>query len=103
MTSSFPPEVRERVLRESLAAWRAQGLLSAEQHDRLLASVAGPTATQRALAQERKLGRGVGSDRAQLAPMTQQLQGRYGQAPGELLVDGGFVNHDEILAVARPE
>jgi len=41
-------------------------------------------------------------DRAQLAPMTEQLQGRYGQAPEEVLVDGGFVNHDEILAVARP-
>lgn len=44
----------------------------------------------------------VGSDRAQLAPMTEQLQGRYGQAPEDVLVDGGFVNHDEILAVARP-
>ena len=59
MTPSVPPEVRERLLRESLAAWRAQGLLSGEQHDRLLASVAGPAATQRAVAQERKLGRGV--------------------------------------------
>jgi hypothetical protein len=45
----------------------------------------------------------VGSDRAQLAPMTEQLQGRYGQAPAELLVDGGFVNLDDISAVARPE
>jgi transposase len=45
----------------------------------------------------------IGSDRAQLAPMTEQLQGRYGQAPAEMLVDGGFVNHDDIIAVARPE
>src|SRR5712692_8606074 len=45
----------------------------------------------------------VGSDRAQLAPMTEQLQKRYGQAPAEILVDGGFVNHDDIVAVARPE
>jgi len=44
----------------------------------------------------------IGSDRAQLAPMTEQLQRRYGQAPAEMLVDGGFVNHDEIIAVARP-
>ena len=45
----------------------------------------------------------IGSDRAQLAPMTEQLQRRYGQAPAEMLVDGGFVNHDAIVAVARPE
>jgi transposase len=45
----------------------------------------------------------VGSDRAQVVPMTEQLQQRYGRAPAELLVDGGFVNHDDIVAVARPE
>ncbi|OGL00323.1 MAG: hypothetical protein A3I14_16580 [Candidatus Rokubacteria bacterium RIFCSPLOWO2_02_FULL_73_56] len=50
---------RERILRESLADWRAQGLLSGEQHDRLLASVVAPRASPGALAQERKLGRGV--------------------------------------------
>ncbi len=36
------PEVRERILRESLAAWREQGLISAEQHDLLLAQIAAP-------------------------------------------------------------
>jgi transposase len=45
----------------------------------------------------------LGSDRGQLAPMTTQLQQRYGQAPAEMLVDGGFVNHDAIIALAEPE
>jgi transposase len=44
----------------------------------------------------------VGSDRAQLAPMTEQLQHRYHEAPAEMLVDGGFVNHDALVAVAGP-
>jgi hypothetical protein len=44
-----------------------------------------------------------GSDLGQLAPMVEQLQGRYGQAPAELLVDGGFAKHDDLIAVARPE
>jgi uncharacterized membrane protein len=59
------PETREHILREALAAWRSQGLISAEQHETLSAQVslpstpalAGPPAT--ALAAERKLGRGV--------------------------------------------
>jgi transposase len=45
----------------------------------------------------------LGSDRAELAPMTAQLQQRYGQTPAEMLVDGGFVNHETIVALARPE
>ena len=45
----------------------------------------------------------LGSDQGQLAPMTEQLQGRYGQAPAEMLVDGGFAKHEDIIAVARPE
>ena len=45
----------------------------------------------------------VGSDLGQLAPMTEQLQERYGRAPAEMLVDGGFAKHDDIIAVARPE
>ncbi len=59
------PEIRERILREGLAAWRDQGLISAEQHGMLLAQVAGPAGParpakpQRAVVQERKLGRGV--------------------------------------------
>jgi transposase len=44
-----------------------------------------------------------GSDLGQLAPMVEQLQVRYGQAPAEMLVDGGFAKHDDIIAVARPE
>src|SRR5512135_3222382 len=35
--SQVSPKVRERILREGLAAWREQGLISAEQHGRLLA------------------------------------------------------------------
>lgn len=53
------PEVRERILREGLADWRARGLISAEQHDRLLASVVAPRAPAHTVAHERKLGRGV--------------------------------------------
>lgn len=59
------PEAREWVLRDSLAAWREQGLISEEQHDVLLAQVAvAPTpgrsaAPPRAIVHERKLGRGV--------------------------------------------
>ena len=58
------PKVRERILREGLAAWREQGLISAEQHDRLLAHTAAPQAPRSpepedTLEQERKLGRGV--------------------------------------------
>ncbi|HEV8264179.1 MAG TPA: IS1182 family transposase [Gemmatimonadales bacterium] len=45
----------------------------------------------------------LGSDQGQLALMTEQLQGRYGQAPAEMLVDGGFAKHEDIIAVARPE
>src|SRR5512145_1538293 len=56
---TVPSEVRERVLRDGLAAWRGQGLLTAQQHDMLLATVAGPPAPPRAVANERKLGRGV--------------------------------------------
>jgi uncharacterized membrane protein len=58
------PKVRERILREGLAAWRDQGLISGEQHDRLLAhtGAASPpraTASDDAVARERTLGRGV--------------------------------------------
>jgi len=44
----------------------------------------------------------VGSDLGQLAPMADQLRGRYGRAPAEMLVDGGFASHEDLLAVARP-
>jgi uncharacterized membrane protein len=64
-SAEIPPEVRERILRENLAAWRDQGLISAEKYDTLLARVAEPAGParpatlQRAVVQERKLGRGV--------------------------------------------
>jgi len=45
----------------------------------------------------------LGSDQGQLAPMTEQLQGRYGQTPGEMLIDGGYAKHEDIIAVAQPE
>ncbi len=57
------PKVRERILREGLTRWREQGLISPEQYDRLLAHATVtashlPTAGD-AVAQERRLGRGV--------------------------------------------
>src|SRR5512146_2245929 len=58
-------KVRVRIRREGLAAWREQGLISAEQHDRLLTHVAAPpaasglSAREEAAARERTLGRGV--------------------------------------------
>lgn len=63
--SQVSPIVRERILREGLAAWREQGLISAEQHDRLLAHAGAASSTPRAtvsddaVARERTLGRGV--------------------------------------------
>lgn len=52
--------VRERVLRDAIGAWRAAALLSAEQAERLLATVgAGASPGERRAASERKLGRGV--------------------------------------------
>lgn len=54
------PSVRERVLRDAIGAWRAAALLSAEQAERLLATVgAGVSPGERRVANERKLGRGV--------------------------------------------
>lgn len=41
----------------------------------------------------------AGSDMAQLAPMVDQVQGRYGQAPEQWLVDGGYPAHGQIEAV----
>jgi len=39
-----------------------------------------------------------GSDMQQLAPMLEQLEGRYGQLPSEALVDGGFTSLNAIEA-----
>ena len=45
----------------------------------------------------------TGSDLGQMAPMVGQIQGRYGKAPGEYEVDGGFAKHEDIEAVSAPE
>lgn len=45
----------------------------------------------------------VGSDQGQMEPMVGQLQERYGKAPGEYEVDGGFAKHEAIDAVSAPE
>jgi transposase len=44
-----------------------------------------------------------GSDQGQMAPMVEQHQRRYGQAPEEMLVDGGFAKKEDIEAVSKPE
>ena len=43
-----------------------------------------------------------GSDAGQLAPMVEQVRGRCGVTPSEVLVDGGFAQHDQIDAVSGP-
>jgi transposase len=45
----------------------------------------------------------TGSDQGQMPPMVRQIQQRYGQAPGEYEVDGGFAKHEDIEAVSAPE
>src|SRR5574341_899367 len=63
--SEISPEIRERLLRESLDNWRNENLISEEQHKLLLARISAtapsisPEVDRRALSQERKLGRGV--------------------------------------------
>jgi IS5 family transposase len=42
----------------------------------------------------------AGTDLGQLAPMIDQLQRRYGQAPAEVLVDGGYVALEDFRVVA---
>ena len=42
----------------------------------------------------------AGNDLSQLPPMMDQLERRYGQGPKEVLVDGGFVNLDDIRTLA---
>lgn len=44
----------------------------------------------------------TGSDAGQMAPMVEQVKGRYEAVPGEVLVDGGFAQHDQIEAVSGP-
>ena len=45
----------------------------------------------------------VGSDQGQMPPMVSQIQQRYGKAPGEYEVDGGFAKFEDIEAVSAPE
>ena len=42
----------------------------------------------------------TGSDAGQMAPMAAQVKGRYEVAPGEIVVDGGFAQHEQIEAVS---
>ena len=42
----------------------------------------------------------AGSDRGQMPPMVEQLERRYEKRPSEMLVDGGFVRHEDIEAVS---
>jgi transposase len=44
-----------------------------------------------------------GSDQGQRAPMVEQIHERYEQYPQDVLVDGGFVKHDDIDTVSAPE
>jgi Transposase DDE domain len=45
----------------------------------------------------------TGSDQGQMPPMVGQIQRRYGQAPGEYEVDGGFAKHEDIETVSAPQ
>jgi transposase len=44
-----------------------------------------------------------GSDQGEMPPMLEQHRDRYGACPADLLVDGGFVNKEDIDAVAAPD
>jgi hypothetical protein len=41
-----------------------------------------------------------GSDRFELEPFVERLTSRYGRAPAEVLVDGGYPTNEEISALA---
>lgn len=43
-----------------------------------------------------------GGDQGQMAPMVEQLKERHGDAPKEMLVDGGFTKKEDIEAVSAP-
>jgi transposase len=42
----------------------------------------------------------IGSDAGQMAPMVEQIEARYDRRPEDVLVDGGFAQHDQIDAVS---
>jgi hypothetical protein len=44
-----------------------------------------------------------GSAQGQMAPMVEQIHERYEQYPKDVLVDGGFVEHDDIDTLSAPE
>lgn len=44
-----------------------------------------------------------GADQGQLTPMVEQLEQRYGEAPAQMLVDGGFAKKQDITDVSPPE
>lgn len=44
-----------------------------------------------------------GSDQGQMVPMVEQIHERYEQYPKDVLVEGGFVKHDDIDTVSAPE
>ena len=45
----------------------------------------------------------TGSDAGQAVPMVEQVEERYEATPGEVLIDGGFAQHDQIEALEAPE
>jgi len=45
----------------------------------------------------------AGTDHGQLTPMVAQVRRRYGRAPAEVLADGGYVDLDDIRALAGPD
>ncbi len=45
----------------------------------------------------------VGSDAGQMAPMVEQIEARHDRRPKDVLVDGGFAQHEQIEAISAPE
>ncbi len=45
----------------------------------------------------------TGSDAGQAVPMAEQVEERYKTTPDEVLIDGGFAQHDQIDALEAPE
>jgi transposase len=45
----------------------------------------------------------AGSDSGQMVPMVEQIQSRYDETPKDVLVDGGFAQHEQIEAVSGEE
>jgi transposase len=45
----------------------------------------------------------AGSDAGQMVPMVEQIQSRYDETPKDVLVDGGFAQHEQIEAVSGEE